>query len=406
MANTFGSYSQQFQLVDPRYVIENRGRFRRDMFVELERANSYYSMSGRWPDVGWILLDRGSYNKISQYSSTLQLNIQDFVNPQLTLTNLSIVQARCVTRGLVSDPDAIYLVQVTNSEGVLYNSWFQQSVNKQYNVRVPAYDGQYYSWSLNSGAPWTWNTMIGDLWAQASPQLGSYPGLPITPSAVPENWVFIGVSLWETISHILEYLGLIVSGDYPNFNIVVPGAADASFTALQTKYAQYLVDDLEYIDGGSGRVPGEIVVYFHRRNQIYGAEETVRYDSLNWQSSPTYSVTVSAPTTFINATGTGYIWCEFTVRYDQDGNPLAADVAQANTIAQERAAQYFNTLFRGTQGFMRQVYSGVLPFLTGSLVDGIRWFNEGDGWYTELVRGYIWEEATFPLTLQGITGPR
>jgi hypothetical protein len=97
-----------------------------------------------------------------------------------------------------------------------------------------------------------------------------------------------------------------------------------------------------------------------------------------------------------------------------NGNPLAADITTAATVAAERALQFFNNIYRGTQGFMRHVYAGCLPFSTGSLVDGVRWFNTGMlganddkwcGWRTELIRGYIWEEATFPLFLKGLTGP-
>ncbi len=159
------------------------------------------------------------------------------------------------------------------------------------------------------------------------------------------------------------------------------------------------------------------MVYFHRRNQAYGTEETVTWgdDGLakQWQNGVLYAVTAPAPAQFAGAAGTGYLWADYTVRADQDGNPLAADVAAANAIAAQRVQQYFDTIRRGTQGFARHTYAGVLPFQTGSLVDGVRWFNTGMvggreewcGWRTEVIRGYIWEEATFPTTLRGITGP-
>ena len=421
--NTFGTSTLSFPLVDSACIREHRGRFRRDMFPEIERANSYYSLSDRWPDQGWILLDRKSYDQLigsslqNQYNTNFQLVIQDFLNPSIVIDNLSIVQARCVTRGLASDPNAIYLIQLTNMIGVIYNPWFQFPVNTQYNVRVPAYDTQYYSWSLNSGTTWTWDTLLQDLWNKAPTQLGSYPSLPITPAGVPENFIFTGVPLWEAINRILDYLGLSVVGNYPSFSLVVSGAADSTFTTLQTNSVKFLEDDMEYIDGGSGRVPSSVVVYFHRRNQIYGTEETVRYDSFNWQNNPLYSVTIPAPSKFTNASGTAYLISNQTVRFDEDNNPLAADVTLANAIAQERVTQYFNTIFRGTKGFMRQVYGGLIDFSTGSLVDGVRWYNYGyrpdeeynkkpyGGWRTEIIRGYMWEEVTFPTTNQGLTGP-
>lgn len=411
--NSFGTLTQQFPLIDPRGVRAERQRFRRDDIPELERANSYYSMSGRWPDVGWLLLDRGSYNKLPPYSNQLQLVIGDFVNKPLTISNISVVQARCVTRGIHADPNAIYLLQVTNNQGILYNPWFQYPVNVQYNVRAPAYDGSYYSGSLNGSAAWTWSGMVGDLWGRAGGLLGTYPGLPFAPDGAPEGFVFAGVSLWESLSRVLDYLGLDMSGNYPNFTLVVPGTPDASYSAQVALYSKYLEDSMEYLDQGSGRVPSQVVVYFHRRNQIYGSEETVRYDTPQWQNTVLYSVTVPAPAQFASAVGTGYLWVDFTVRYDQDGNPLAVDVVAAQAIASNRVAAFYDMIYRGNQGFARHVYSGVLPFTTGSLVDGVRWFNSGMlgtesdycGWRTEVIRGYVWLEVTFPLSLKGLTGP-
>lgn len=422
--NTFGpSSSQQFPLVDVRCVREHRERFRRDAFPELDRANSYYSMAGRWPDVGWVLLDRAAYNQLNPYSNTMQLVMWDGVNAPIVLPNLSIVQARCVTRGVASDPNAIYLIQLTNNEGILYNPWFQFPVNVQYNVVAPAYPGNtatptgptYISGSLtgaNGTDAWTWNGMVQDLWNKASALLGPYPGLPIVPNGAPEGFSFVGVPHWEALSRVMDYLGLAISGSFPNFTIVVPGAADAAYQALVTKYANNVEDSMEYLDVGSGRAPSSVVVFFNRRNQVYGTEETVRYSAGQWQNNPAYSVTVAAPATFSRAAGTGYIWSDFRVRVDQEGNVLAADVTQANAIAAERASQFFNTIYRGTQGFARSVYTGALNFTTGSLVDGVRWFNTGklgyddpwSGWRTEVIRGYTWEEITFPLTVKGLTG--
>lgn len=422
--NTFGpSSSQQYPLVDPRCVREERERFRRDSFPELDRANSYYSMTGEWPDVGWLLIDRASYNKLSPYTNTNILVMCDFVNPPVIVTGLSIVQARCVTRGFASDPNAIYLLQVTNNQGVLYNPWFQYPINAQYNVVAPAYPGstlnpatgpQYYSGSLtgtNNTDAWTWNGMVQDIWNKASALLGAYPGLPIIPNGAPENFIFVGVAQWTALSTVMDYLGLVVAGEFPNFTIVVLGAADAAFSALLAKYDHAMEDSMEYLDIGSGRVPSQVVVYFHRRNQVYGVEETVRYDAPQWQNVPAYSVTVPGPSRFSSAVGTAFQWSDFTVRYDQDGNPLAVDVTKAQAIANERAIEFYATIYRGTVGFMRNVYAGLLPFATGSMVDGVRWFNTGKynasedkwcGWRTEVVRGYAWEEVIFPLAGNGV----
>lgn len=393
--------------MDPRCVREHRERFRRDLLPELELANSYYRLAGR-PDVGWLLLDRYSYNQLPAYSNTLKLVISDFVKNRdsLTITNLSVVQARCVTYGLPSDDGAIYLVQVTDNRGILHNPWFQFPVNAQYNVRDPAYQEKNYSGSLtgaNYTEAWTWDGMVRDLW-ERTPLLGTYPGLPSVPENAPQGFSFVGVPLWTAITQVLDYLGMEVTGAYPNYTITKSGAADAAHAALLEKYKTTtsphfcMEDSMEYLEAGAGRLPGRVVVYFHRRNAVYGTEEVVRYDDPQWRNTSVYPITIAAPADYTSAPGTGHLWSDFTVRYDQEGNPILADVLAVQAIAQERVEQYFAEM--DSIGYVRDTYSAVLPFTTGSLVDGVKWFNTGKigttedycGWRTEVARGYIWPE--------------
>lgn len=379
-------------LYDPYRIRQDRGRLRRPEVKELSYANSIYMPGGRWPARAWILLARSDYDQISTYG-TYALQIDDFKNGPITLQNLSIVQARCVTRGLAGDANAIYLVELTDPRGVLWNKWFQFPTTSQYNVEAPAYPSQFYTPSMNGASAWTWDQMLGDLWAQM-PLLGAYLGLPLTPANTPKNFSFPGTSAWEALNQILSYLGCSVSVDLRSaapYTITVDGTADAVFDALTLKYAANLEEDLEWIDTGSGRVPKEVIVYFHRINQYYGTEETVRRDGLQWSSQPLYSVTVAGPAAFSQASGTGYLWADFTVRFDVDGNPLAADVATAATIASERVSQYYNRIYQGTVGYLRRVYAGALPFVVGSELDGVRWYEDYSqgraAWRTEVVRG-------------------
>ncbi len=413
--NSFGqSSSQQYGLLDPREVRDNRVRFRREAIPLLERINSFYCPNGRWPSRGWILLPRFEYNKINTYSDAFQLNIGDPTQPDnvATLMNLSIVQAQCVTRGLASDPNALYLIELTDDRGILYNKWFQTPTTSMYNIRSLAYPQAFHPQSMN-GTPspgagcttWTWTTMLQDLWNQMNVLdggnvLGNWPGLPsgITISGTPEGFWFPGVSAWYALNDILEHIGLTIACDLTKtnpFTIIQLGATDSAFTALQAKYLDNLEDDLEWIDTGAGRVPTSVKVLFRRRNQVYGTEETVTYgdDGLakQWDMSPYYSVLVSAPVFFTGAVGTSFLWSDFTVRYDQEGNPLTADVTVANQIAQERVNQYFAKIYRQTAGFMTQTYTRALPFVTGSQVDGVKWFQDYSydeaGWRTQIVRG-------------------
>lgn len=392
--NTFGAETNQLPLYDVRSVIANRQRFRREAITPLERANSIYIPSGRYATRGWILLSRYDYDQIDKYSTALQLNVGDtrLADNVGALKNLSIVQAQCVTRGLASDTNAIYLVEITDARGILCNQWFQFPTVSKYNIRSPAYPQEFYADSLNAGVAWTWAGMLQNLWEQM-PLLGDWPGLPVTPTGTPEGFWFSGVNAWHAFNDVLEHLGLMVACNLTQaspFTIVEQNADDEAFTALQTKYLTNLEDDLEWIDYGSGRVPAVVKVLFRRRNSIYGSEETVRRDTLQWSTDAIYTVSVNAPAAYTSAVGTHHLWSDFTIRYDDDGDPLAADVTTANTIAQERVTQYYAHI--NPAAYLSQTYAGTLPFVTGSKVDGVCYYqdfrsNNWQGWRTGVVYG-------------------
>lgn len=396
--NRFGDANNKYALVDPRGSRQHRLQYRREHLPLLERANSLYVASGCWPSRGWVLLPRIEFDKLDKYSTSLELEINnpDNGNNVGTIKNLTIAQAQCVTRGLAADDNALYLIEITDPRGIVCNKWFQFPLNSQYNIRAPAYPQTFFPDSLNSGATWTWDGMLEDIWNRVSSILGSWPGLPTVPDSVPENFWFSGISAWEAICGILDHLGLTVAVDLTAsapYSIVRPGNADAAFSALQTKYTTHLEDDLEWLDVGSGRAPKTIDVYFRRRNEIYGTEETVRYDAgLQWSTNAIHTETITAPALFANAVGKHYLWSDFTIKYDHDGNPLAEDLTKAAIIAQREADDYFAKIYWQTLGFMTQTYAGALPFKTGSMVDGVKWYQDHReekyaGWRTQIVRG-------------------
>lgn len=394
--NTFGSSTRQFRLCDARRAREARRRFGRAAIPELDLATSFCATTGVEASRGWLLMVRSEYDQLDRYSTALQLSIGNPRNSDNTgtLTGLAIVQAQCVTRGIEEDADALYLVEVCDARGVLHNQWFSQPLVAAYNIRAPAYPQTFMTSSMNSGTTWTWATMLRDMWL-SMPLLGSWPGLPITPAGTPEGFYFTGVPALPAMCEVLAHLGLTIAHDPTNssvpYTIVDDGASDSTFTALQTKYKTHLEDDLEWIDTGAGRVPKTVKILFRRRNSVYGTEETVTYRNDNpyqWEMSAVYSVTTTAPSTFSSAVGTHHIWSDFTVRYDQENQPLAEDVTLANMIAAERTTQYFNRIYSGTTGWMQQTYAGALPFTTGSQVDHVQWYhtNERAGWRTRISR--------------------
>lgn len=401
--NTFGSTGTQFALCDPLEPTLNRTRFRRGDIPLLHKVNHFYCPSGKLPFKGWLLLPRYEYDQISPYSTSLQLKIGDTTRSDnvSTIKHLSIVQARCVTRGLESDRNALYLIEITDRRGVLHNQWFQfpTNPNTMYNIRAPAYPqtdrgGTFYTNSMNGGTTWTWQTMIQDLWTQMSALLGIWPGFPqgFAPDGTPEGYYFPGVPAWPALCNVLDHLGLKIAcnltSDVP-YTLVVENAEDSSLTSLQSQYQGSLEDDLEWQDVGAGRLPGTVKVMFRRRNDVYGSEETVRRDSFQWVTDSVYSVTINAPGDFSTAPGTHHIWSDFTVRYDHNGVIYPADATFAATLARQRVDQYF--AHTRPDAFMTKTYAGALPFTTGSKVEGVCWYrNRQDsysGWRTQIVYG-------------------
>lgn len=376
----------------------------------LECANSFTVPSGRWPARGWFLVDADDYATLNKYTSK-QLVIGDPNRTQVTLNGLYVVQAQSVSTGLTSDGSNLYLVEVTDARGLLYSPWFARGTTSQYNSVAPAYPGEYYSASMNGGSAWTWSGMVGDLWVQM-PELGAYGGLPSTPAGTPQNFLFPGVSVLEALCSVLDLLGMTVACDLASstpYTVVTSGATDAAFTAKETLYRGVLEDDALWVDVGAGRVPGSVVVYFHTVYQYYGSEETVRRDSLQWSSTPSYSVTVPSPGGFSSAPGVAYLWDDFQVRLDVNGTPLAADIITAAALAQERVTQFFNKIYSGTSGYMSRRYTGTLPFATGSQVDAVRWSqtqNSRQSWVTDLARGWVWDDVVFNRDPEEIVGTR
>jgi hypothetical protein len=92
----------------------------------------------------------------------------------VTLKNLVIVKAECVSPGYRGDGKAPLLFEITDRRWPL--KWVP--LDKGYNVRnVPA--GTYALGTLpGGGTPWSWTQMVQDTWSAFNGALGAFPGLP------------------------------------------------------------------------------------------------------------------------------------------------------------------------------------------------------------------------------------
>jgi len=58
--------------------------------------------------------------------------------------------------------------------------------------------------TLNSGALWSWQEMLADVWADLPATAETVPILPWTPAHAPDSWRFQGISAWEAVRLIFD----------------------------------------------------------------------------------------------------------------------------------------------------------------------------------------------------------
>lgn len=361
------------------------------------RANGVLNPLGQGPARGWLLLLRRHLLALD-LDALHAVTLDDGLGRVLVLYNLVVArEPACVTPGATADPDAVYLVELADSRWRVHNPYYSVPANKQYNVRAPGWGGAYYDDSRNAGSDWTWSTLAGDLWGLMSTQLGTFPGLPVTPDGTPEGWAFPGVPAWPALCRVLHRIGCAVACDLTRptsqYSVVQVGATDAAATAALALASGRKILDREYLPQVRGRVPYGVRVYFHRQNEHYGTEETTQKTSSQWQTASVYSVDVAGPDAADAEPGVYHpVWDDLPALYDYAGS--VTNAAACSTRATERANDFYRMLRATGGGRLHQAYSGLLRLSASSVLRGVAWRQDplglggGDpgGMITEVVR--------------------
>ena len=338
----------------------------------VSKPNSFTCLLGFEPGIGYVILDGQSQ---SQLDTSLLWKI-DFENQAIgegtktvTLKGLLVKRTTCITPGLENDYDAAHLVELVDRRALLVN----RPINSAYNVRRDP-GISYYPGTLNGGVAWTWTAMVENIWTAigtnpataASPQLGTYPGLPFTPDGTPENFSFYGTTGFKALEEVLRKLSCTLKFDplTDAFSIIaLAGGTAPGSDAIWNYYPT---------EGDRVRLPGMYRVHFHRQSggSEYPLAGTTTY----------YTVDVA---------GTGSDTATYLLLYDDLPAVYNSTGTLTNTAALAARAAEVVTKFQTKVTDFDSVADKICPgpqSLAPGTVLGISWYDRGTGYKTESFR--------------------
>jgi len=228
------------------------------------RANSYTCQRGFAPGVAYLLMakrDVDAIDKNAAHTITFSAGAE-----YVRLVKMYFVKATCMS-GLISETSP-YLVELRDCRVLCEMT----SYNKRINVRQSlapigseTTPDLYYSESLNSGALWTWNTLVANIWTtMPSGVTATAPTFPVTPEGSPENLRFDGYSAWEALKVVLRVNQMTLAYDPSSgeFSIVKPDDQNGEELGLLVDVHGRRVYDFEPIEGDAAKEVEKVDVVF------------------------------------------------------------------------------------------------------------------------------------------------
>lgn len=337
-----------------------------------ERANSVECPVGATPGSAWLLMSKDRVNKLSKAGfHTIKI-----VNPIETVTLKGYVFVRALSMfGQPGDAQSPMLVELQDRRAVIARS----SINKAYNVRIPAppnpsvVANRYYPESLNGQVPWTWQTMVADIWGMLT-DAGAVPTIPAAPAITepPDSLRFYGENAWYALHAALATVGLEISFDpvADKLSIVRPGT-DPALAGILAGLRKRLRQDFDAPqDIHAGLVPEKIKVFFPKRSKYYGTErDTPRL--ANWEADPVYELELA--TGIAGARGTSPYNADLFALYDFAG--VLTNLAELNKRAND-----ILTSVKANLGLDRNVWiaGATAKLLPGTELTKVVWRDYGD----------------------------
>ena len=206
------------------------------------KANSIIVPIGFEPGIGYLLVDRETYKRLSV--NQLHTLEWDYYRDGNGLTKTFQKWTICAAKiqGIDGDEKAPYLLTLRDYRQILKSC---AVINEAFNVLSPGAcyctdpNGAYLSSTLKGGKTlWTWQQILADLWLHL-PSAGTCPTLPWVPQHSPHNWRFHGIQAWDAIRMICEacQTTLMPTGNGATFAAVnfATRQSDAWLTSLRTR---------------------------------------------------------------------------------------------------------------------------------------------------------------------------
>lgn len=189
------------------------------------KPNSFRIPLGREPGRGHILMRKADLGDIDLTEPA------DLYLKSIQFKKIYVVRSECITPGGEDDANESYLVEVADRRVALAKIPCSESYN------ILASDGSdYVDSTTNSGTPWTWSGMFGDLWTLLG--AGSTPSLPFSPHGTPENFDYRNTYAWTAICDLMDRLACAVKYNpvTDTFTVVRLGVADSAAAAAENNF--------------------------------------------------------------------------------------------------------------------------------------------------------------------------
>lgn len=383
-----------------------------------QRANSYTCPLGAEPGVAWLLMKRRDLDALDPTAFHELKWTEEGIEKgkafkrTLTIPSLLIVKSYTINLALAGDKKAARLVEFRDRRHLFRMS----SINKQYNVRIPAPSttsgaDRYYQESLlasnGSFVLWTWQTILDDLFDQL-PDPGELqavignPVLAFSPEEPPEGFRFIGENAWDAIDVVLKKIHGAAQYDpvtdavneYIDTAASQPGFLETVDGLSHRLMYDYDADDPTR-DYTLAKFPETVRVFFNRRELYHGIEkDTVQIG--NWEMEPVVSKDFATGITGVHSGSVLRVWDDLLAEFDSGGVNFNSGALQVranavggnikNTFTFDRMRRMFSGLVFESPPIEGMEELGPGPFVTGSQVSEITWRDYGDetGLVTEI----------------------
>ncbi len=317
---------------------------------------------GPGPGVGLILMAWHDYADLDREAGHELVISGDAKGGRVALQGILPVRAYAAVPGARHDATTSFVIELADRRILAAAG---PPLNKSYNVRLPDGSG-YFSASQDTGpTPWTWATMLADIWA-ANGFLGSYPGLPHTPDGTPEGFVFHGVSSYAALNEVLGRVGCALKLD------VLADAYSIERIATTNTVAENALRKLDDTRRVWDAYPAEPV---RTRLPQYARVHfpIVRDAALATGATPLYTVDVAGGDTGAEAGTYVSLFDPLPALYDDAGG--LTNSTALNNRATDRAADWYR---QARENRLARVFSGAAgDLMPCSRLKGTSWRDYG-----------------------------